>query len=143
MKFNLKFTFIFAHVSIFLCVVKKRGKIGQNQEYRDEIEFEPHFTSKYDNCDRMHQIIPGVPKKVTDLIKASIKNLARINRKSSLNCSLIVYLKIDTLFGDIRTLRENVFILKAQICLHLETRAFRFRPKIQTRCFGESPQGHT
>ena len=39
---------------------------------------------------------------------------------------MIVYSKIDTLFVDIRTLREDVFILKAQICLHLETRAFRF-----------------
>ena len=92
----------------------------------------------------IYSFTTGCPKKkVTDLIKASIKNLARIKRKSSLNYSLIVYLKIDTLFGDIRTLLEDVFILKAQICLHLETRAFRFWPKLQTRCFGESPQGHT
>ena len=75
-------------------------------------------------------------KKVTDLIKASIKNLALINRKSSLNYSLIVYLKIDTLFGDTRTLREDVFILKAQICRHLETRAFRFWPKLQRAVLG-------
>ena len=40
--------------------------------------------------------IPGVPKKVMDLIKASVRNRARINRKSSLNYSLIVNLKIDT-----------------------------------------------
>ena len=74
--------------------------------------------------------IPGVPR-------------AQINRKTSLNYSLIVNLKIDTLFVDIRTLREDIFVLKAQICLLLETRAFRFWPKLQTRCFGESPQGQT
>ena len=70
-------------------------------------------------------------KKVSDLIKASVKNRARINRKSSVNYSLIVNLKIDTLFVDIRTLREDIFVLKAQICLHLETRAFRFWPKLK------------
>ena len=47
---------IFAHVSIFLCVVKKSGKIGQNQENRDKIKFGQHFPSKHKNCDRMHQI---------------------------------------------------------------------------------------
>ena len=82
-------------------------------------------------------------KKVTDLIKASVRNWARISRKSSLNYSLLVNLKIDTMFVDIRTLREDIFIVKGQICLHLETRAFRFWPKLQTRCFGESPQGKT
>ena len=60
-----------------------------------------------------------------------------------MNYSLIVNLKIDTSFVDIRTLREDISILKAQICLHLETRAFRFWPTLQMSCFGESPQGQT
>ena len=47
---------IFAHGSIFLCVVKKSGKIGQNQENHHEITFGAHFPSKHDTYDRMHQI---------------------------------------------------------------------------------------
>ena len=53
---NLKLAIIFAHVSIFLCVAKKSGKIGQNQENREEITFEAQFPSKHDNHDRIHQI---------------------------------------------------------------------------------------
>ena len=52
MKINLKLAIVFAHISIFLCVVKKSGKIGQNQENHDKIKFGPHFASKYDNCDK-------------------------------------------------------------------------------------------
>ena len=85
----------------------------------------------------------GVPKKVTDLTRASAKNLARINRKESLNYSLIVTLKIDALFVGIGTLTVYIFILKVTICLNLQTRAFRFWPKLERRCFGESPQGQT
>ena len=94
-------------------------------------------------CQKIKLIYRVSQKEVTDLIKASVKNRARMNRKSSLNYSLIVNLKIDTLFVNIRTLREDIFIMKIQISLHLETRAFRFWPKLQTRCFGESPQGQT
>ena len=66
-----------------------------------------------------------------------------MNQKSSLNHSLIVNLKIDTLFVDIGTMRVDIFILKVQIWLHLETRAFRFWPELQIHCFRESPQGQT
>ena len=52
----LRLSIIFAHASIFLCVVKKSGRIGQNQEYCDKIKFGAHLTSKHDNCDRMHQV---------------------------------------------------------------------------------------
>ena len=52
-KINLKLAVIFAHVSIFLCVVKKSGKIGQNQE---KIKFGAQFPPKHDNYDRIHQI---------------------------------------------------------------------------------------
>ena len=55
-KINLRLALIFAHVSIFLCVVKKSGKIGQNQENREKIKFGAHFPPKHNNCDRMHQI---------------------------------------------------------------------------------------
>ena len=55
-KINLKIATIFAYVSIFLCVVKKCGKIGQNQENRDKIKFGAYFPSKHDAYDRMHQI---------------------------------------------------------------------------------------
>ena len=51
MKIYLKIAIVFAHVSIFLCVVKKSGKIGQNQENGDKIKFGAHFPSKHDTCD--------------------------------------------------------------------------------------------
>ena len=55
-KINLRMAVIFAHVSMFLCVVKKSGRIGQNQENHDKVTFGAHVASKHDNCDRMHQI---------------------------------------------------------------------------------------
>ena len=55
-KINLRLAIIFAHISIFLCVIKKGGKIGQYQENRDKIRFGAHFPSSHDDCDRMHQI---------------------------------------------------------------------------------------
>ena len=55
-KIDLKIGTIFAYVSIFLCVVKKNGKIGKNQKNRDRIKFGIHFPSKRDTCDRMNQI---------------------------------------------------------------------------------------
>ena len=55
-KINLKIATIFAYVRILLCVVKKSGKIGQNQENWDKIKFGAYFPSKHDICDRMHQI---------------------------------------------------------------------------------------
>ena len=63
MKINLKIDISFAHVSIFLCVVKKSGKISQNQENLDKIEFGVHFPSKHDTFDRMHQINTKLQKK--------------------------------------------------------------------------------
>ena len=55
-QIGLKIATIFAYVSIFLCVVKKSGKIGQNQENRDKIKFGAYFPSKHGIYDRMHQI---------------------------------------------------------------------------------------
>ena len=58
----------------------------------------------------------GCPrKKVTDLIMASAKDLACIDRKQSLNYSSILNLKIGTLFADIGALKEDIFIMKVKI----------------------------
>ena len=37
-------------------MVKKSGKIGQNQENRDKIKYGAYFPSKHDIYDRMHQM---------------------------------------------------------------------------------------
>ena len=55
-KINLKLAIIFAHVSIFICVVKNSGEIGQSQENCDKIKFRAQFSPKDDNYDRIHQI---------------------------------------------------------------------------------------
>ena len=58
----------------------------------------------------------GCPRKnVADLIMASAKDLAYIDRKKSLNYSSILNLKIDTLFADIGALKEDIFIMKVKI----------------------------
>ena len=67
-KINLRLAVIFAHVSIILCVVKKNGKIGQNQENRDKIKFGAHFTSKHDHYDRMHQITLHYKRILQDIL---------------------------------------------------------------------------
>ena len=53
----------------------------------------------------------------------------------------MVNLNIDTLFVDIGALIVEIFVLNLQIDLHLQTGAFRLWPKLQPRCFKESPQG--
>ena len=55
-KINLKSAIIFAHVSIFLSVVNKSGKIGQNQGNCDKFKFGEQFPPKHDNSDRTHQV---------------------------------------------------------------------------------------
>ena len=65
-------------------------------------------------------------KKVMDLIIASAKDLASINRKYPLNYPSIVNLNMDTLFADIGAMREDIFIKKVQICLYPKTGAFGF-----------------
>ena len=55
-KINLKLPIVFANVSICLCVVKKSGNIGHNQENRDEIIFGARLPSKHDNYDRIYQV---------------------------------------------------------------------------------------
>ena len=56
----------------------------------------------------------GCPRiKVTDLMRTSAKNLARISRREHLNRSSIVKLKIDTLLVDLGALRVEILVLKA------------------------------
>ena len=62
-KINLKLAVIFAHVSNFLCVVKRSGKICQNQENHDKIKFRKQFLSKHDSYGRMNQITVQDKKK--------------------------------------------------------------------------------
>ena len=47
---------MFAYVSIFLCLVQKRGKIGQCQENSDQSNFGALSPSKHDNFDRAYQL---------------------------------------------------------------------------------------
>ena len=56
MKIGLKSAIIFAYVSMFLCVVRKSSKIGQNRKNCHEIKLEAQFPSKHDYYDRIHQI---------------------------------------------------------------------------------------
>ena len=88
-------------------------------------------------------IVPGVPKKGNRFDQGWCKEL------SSNQSEIIFELFLDGIIEDrylvcyIRKSREDIFILKVQICLHLENRAFKVWLKLQTRCFGESPQGQT
>ena len=131
--FGLHFNFILFHFNTKTPLAKKK------KNYRHEINMYLHvdFSYVYFYIDIYIAYIFFVyrmsQKKVTDLIKASVKNRACINRKSSLNYSLTINSKIGTLFVDIGTLRVDIFTLKVQIFLHLETRAFTLWPKVQTR----------
>ena len=81
--------------------------ISSHRAMRKGVPFKTHKRN------RVAKQTSGVPeKKVTDLIMGSTKNLALINRKQYLNYSLIVNLKIDSVFVDIVAFTVEVFIIK-------------------------------
>ena len=70
----------------------------------------------------------AVPKRQTGLVGSSNVNFALIDAQSLSKCSSIVNCNIDTSSVAIGALGAKILLLKAQICIHLQTRALLFWP---------------